>query len=109
MELHGTLDSNLLAALLSIRRLKGHPVHPDTEVHWKSLVQHARREVAASSSEPILSLTLELESELADRSNLMVPKVHQPGPPQHEGDASPNPLPDDLNECGGGGGDPGRV
>jgi hypothetical protein len=67
MELHGTLDSNLLAALQSIRRLKDHPVHPDTEVHWKSLVQHARRELANDCTELILSLTAELEKELAHR------------------------------------------
>lgn len=34
----------------------------------------------------------------------------QPGLPRHEGDASPNPLPDDPDDCGGrGSGDAGRT
>jgi hypothetical protein len=34
----------------------------------------------------------------------------QPHPPRHESDASPNPLPDDPEDCGGrGSGDAGRT
>jgi hypothetical protein len=38
----------------------------------------------------------------------VVPMADQPGPPQNEGDNSPNPLPDNQDQCGGDGGDPGR-
>ena len=52
----------------SARRLSGHPVHADTLSHWTDLLHHARRELAAGSSEVLQSLILELESELADRA-----------------------------------------
>jgi hypothetical protein len=68
MELHGTIANNLASALQSARRLRGHPVHADTLGHWTDLLHHARRDLAEGSSEPILSLALELEKELADRT-----------------------------------------
>lgn len=67
MELHGSIASNLTSALHSARRLRGHPVHPDTLSHWSDMIHHARRELAAGSSEAILPLIVELENELADR------------------------------------------
>ena len=69
MELHGTLLNNLASALRSARRLRGHPVHQDTLVHWTELLHHARRELAAGSTEPILPLVLELEKEIAERAS----------------------------------------
>jgi hypothetical protein len=67
MELDGSVARNLTSAVQSARRLKGHPVHPDTLGHWNDLLSHARRELAAGSAEPIQSLILELEKELAER------------------------------------------
>jgi hypothetical protein len=68
MELHGSLATNLTSAVQSARRLRGHPVHPDTLGHWSDLLHHARRELSAGSQEPILLLVVELEKELADRT-----------------------------------------
>ena len=39
----------------------------------------------------------------------VVPHVDQPGPPLDEGEATPNPLPDNPHKSGEGGGDPGRT
>lgn len=39
----------------------------------------------------------------------VVPKLDQPGPPRHEGDATPNPFPDHLDTNDEDGGDPGRT
>ena len=68
MELHGSIVNNLASAVQSARRLSGHPVHADTLGHWTELLDHARRELADGSTEPIQSLILELEKELADRT-----------------------------------------
>ena len=68
MDLHGSIANNLTSAVQSARRLKGHPVHADTLGHWADLIHHARREMAAGSTDAILTLILELEKELADRA-----------------------------------------
>ena len=67
MDMHGSLAKNLTSAVRSARRLKGRPVHADTLGYWADLINHARGELAAGSDEPILSLILELEKEIADR------------------------------------------
>jgi len=54
--------------LQSAHRLKGHPIHADTLGHWRDLLDHARRELAKGSAEPLEALILELENELADRT-----------------------------------------
>ncbi|HUP67822.1 MAG TPA: hypothetical protein VM145_06405 [Sphingomicrobium sp.] len=66
MELHGTLENNLAAAIQSARRLKGHPVHGDTFDYWKSLLDHARRELGNASADHVEALIVELENEIAD-------------------------------------------
>jgi hypothetical protein len=68
MELHGSVANNLTSAVRSARRLRGHPIHQDTIDHWKSLLDHARRELAKGSAEPTRLLIVELENELADRA-----------------------------------------
>jgi hypothetical protein len=68
MELHGSIVNNLTSAVQSARRLSSHPVHADTLGHWAELVRHARRELANGSTEPVQSLILDLEKELADRA-----------------------------------------
>lgn len=70
MNLHGSIQENLLAAVRSARRLRKHPVHVDTLKHWDDLLHHARRELAAgkgdrSSIEPLVA---ELETEIASRA-----------------------------------------
>lgn len=69
MELHGSVATNLAAALYSARRVRGRAVHADTLGHWSRLVEHARRELAGGSSEATLTLIAELEQELVARSN----------------------------------------
>ncbi len=68
MELYGTILNNLVTAVQSARRLRGHPVHDDTLGHWTELLHHAQMELAAGSSEPIQALIIELEREIADRA-----------------------------------------
>jgi hypothetical protein len=68
MDLDGSVARNLTSAVQSARRLKDHPVHSDTLGHWTDLLHHARLELATGSTEPIQSLILELEKELADRA-----------------------------------------
>jgi hypothetical protein len=70
MELHGTIEANLVSAIASAKRLRGHPVHQDTISHWSDLLHEARRELAAndaSNRDVIMQLISDLETELADR------------------------------------------
>jgi hypothetical protein len=70
MQLHGSTEGNLISAVRSASRLRGHPVHADTIKHWADLLQHARRELslnAALPSEPLKRLVAELEVELTKR------------------------------------------
>jgi hypothetical protein len=69
MEITGSIANNLTSAVQSARRLRGHPVHADTLAHWTDLLHHARRALADGSAEPIQSLIVELEKELADRTS----------------------------------------
>jgi hypothetical protein len=67
MQLHGTIVNNLTSAIQSARRLRGHPVHSDTLDHWSELLAHARHARDKGSTEPIETLILQLENELAER------------------------------------------
>ena len=70
MEMHGTVVANLTSAIASAKRLRGHPVHPDTIAHWSDLLHHARRELSTDQSPDrlaLMQLVAELEAELADR------------------------------------------
>ena len=70
MQLHGSTEGNLIAAVRSASRLRGHPVHADTIKHWADLLHHAQRELsstAALPSEPLKRLVAELEVEMAKR------------------------------------------
>lgn len=70
MEMHGTVEANLISAIASAKRLRGHAVHADTIAHWSDLLHHARRELVADRSPDrpgMMQLVSELEAELADR------------------------------------------
>ncbi len=70
MELHGTVQDNLVAAVRSVRRFRGHPVHADTLQHWTDLLHHARREpLGDDPGHTIEQLIVELETELAERAS----------------------------------------
>jgi hypothetical protein len=68
VDLHGSIKNNLASAVQCARRLRGHAVHSDTRDHWRNLREHARRQLASGSAEPIQLLVAELENELASRT-----------------------------------------
>ena len=65
MRIEGSLRSNLLAAISSVRRLRGSPVHTDTKEYWVRLAEYGRRNSTQPACEPVSELVAELESELA--------------------------------------------
>lgn len=70
MQLHGSTEGNLIAAVRSAIRLRTQPVHADTIRYWTDLLHHARREIstnAALASESLTRLVAELEVELVKR------------------------------------------
>jgi hypothetical protein len=69
MELHGSLTSNLEAALASARRLRGHRVHVDTLTYWRDLLSYARLERRHDDGPidgPLETLIAQLQSEIAE-------------------------------------------
>ena len=71
MELHGSTEANLVAALRSANRLRGHRVHGDTLKFWADLVRHARRELSSSvmlPSDTVIRLVSELELTIQQQS-----------------------------------------
>lgn len=70
MQLHGSIEGNLISALRSANRLRDRPVHADTVRFWSDLIQHARRELsscAALPSDALKRLVADLELEIARR------------------------------------------
>ena len=62
------LTSSLSGAVTSARRLRGHPVYPDTVAYWQSILQAARAELRESSvDQKIVGLVTALEIELVER------------------------------------------
>ena len=61
MKIDGTVRSNLLSAISSVRRWRGRPVHKDTLTYWHAVLDHGRRSIG----EPVSELVAELEGELA--------------------------------------------
>jgi hypothetical protein len=71
MKLHGSVAGNLAAAIRSVRRLRGHPVHADTLGYWDELLRHARRDRPAGYKQErhvVGRLIIDLETEIAERS-----------------------------------------
>ena len=62
LQIYGSVRSNLLAAIASVRRLRGKPVHADTVTHWRRLLDYARS--SDRHGEAVTDLVAELESEL---------------------------------------------
>jgi hypothetical protein len=60
MKIEGSIRSNLISAITSVRRWEGRPVHKDTLTYWHALLDHGRRSIG----EPVGELVAELESEL---------------------------------------------
>lgn len=71
MQLHGSTEANLTAALRSANRLRGRAIYRDTVAFWAELVMHARRELSCSdalTSDSLARLVAELELEIDKRS-----------------------------------------
>jgi hypothetical protein len=65
MRMEGSLRSNLLAAIASVRRLRGRPIHDDTIAYWQRLLEYGRRNSTQPLSDPVVDLVAALETELA--------------------------------------------
>ena len=61
MELVGTIQANLRAALQSARRLAHEHVHPDTVAHWEMIVAAAKAQEAGAKSFTTHELVGDLE------------------------------------------------
>lgn len=71
MQLHGSTEANLAAAIRSANRLRGRAIYRDTVAFWAELVLHARRELSCSDALPsnsLARLVAELEVEIDKRS-----------------------------------------
>jgi hypothetical protein len=60
MKIEGSVRANLIAAITSVRRWRGRPVHKDTLTYWHAVLDHGRRSIG----EPVSELIAELEGEL---------------------------------------------
>ena len=68
MELHGSLVSNLEAAVYSARRHHDKRIYPETLRFWGHLIEHARKELSSritTDTTAIRRLADELEREIA--------------------------------------------
>lgn len=77
MKLHGALSSNLQDAIASAKRLRGHPVYPDTISYWTELLHEARRFRADLDDEkrPALDvLVAQLEAAVAEHKHMAKPR-----------------------------------
>jgi hypothetical protein len=61
MKIEGSIRSNLISAITSVRRWNGRHVHKDTLAYWHAVLDHGRRSIG----EPVGELVTELEGELA--------------------------------------------
>ncbi len=70
MKLHGSTEGNLISAIRSANRLRGHSVHADTLKFWSELIRHARDELSSWTGLPpesLKRLVAELELEVGRR------------------------------------------
>ena len=72
MKFHGPILDNLNNAIVSARRLRGHPVYKDTLTYWNELIHEARRiqhEPAYEQADLLEAAIVSLEVELAERGD----------------------------------------
>jgi hypothetical protein len=65
MKIEGSVRSNLISAIASVRRWHGRPVHQDTLAYWHAVLDQGRRVDTGRLGEPVAELVAQLESELA--------------------------------------------
>jgi hypothetical protein len=63
MKIEGSIRSNLISTISSVRRWRGRPVHKDTIQYWHGILEQGRRS-GGPLSEPVAELVAELEGEL---------------------------------------------
>lgn len=71
MQLHGTVEANLIAAVNSAKRLRGQRVYAETVAHWTRLIEHARSHAhiePGRDSAAVRLLVAELETEIRGRA-----------------------------------------
>ena len=76
MELHGTIEANLISAIRSARRFRAQRVHGETIEHWKRILARAESEFSRAGSserEALRQLMADLQSELTFRENYYGP------------------------------------
>jgi len=76
MELHGTIEANLISAIRSARRFRAQRVHGETIEHWKHILARAERDLSrsgASEREALRQLISDLQSELTFRESYYGP------------------------------------
>ena len=61
MQIEGSIRANLIAALASVKRLKGTPVHKDTLDHWRRLLEYGGVVDRQPGGEKVSDLLSELE------------------------------------------------
>jgi hypothetical protein len=70
MELHGTIEQNVISALRSAKRLRGQSVHRETVEHWEHVLARAEFDLSSrpsSEQRDLGGLVSELRMELASR------------------------------------------
>jgi hypothetical protein len=65
VKIEGSIRSNLISAISSVRRWHGRPVHKDTIAYWHSILDQGRRSSTSPLGESVAELVAELEIELA--------------------------------------------
>ncbi|MEO7278065.1 MAG: hypothetical protein ABIW33_08585, partial [Sphingomicrobium sp.] len=64
-KIEGSIRSNLISAITSVRRWQGRPVHRDTIAYWHAVLEQGRRVETERLGEPLGDLVAQLETELA--------------------------------------------
>ena len=81
MELHGSLTDNLRSAVRSAERLRGHPIHTDTQNFWLELLSQARASLrSAEEGRDLEQLTGRLQILLSE-SVRHIPAARRPNVP----------------------------
>lgn len=65
MKIEGTIQANLLSAIVSSRRLRGQRVHKDTIAYWHAILERGRRAGVGPFKNDVSHLVDELALELA--------------------------------------------
>lgn len=68
MKIEGSIQANLMSAIVSCRRLCGQRVHRDTIAYWHSILEQGRRNTTAPFDDDVANLVNQLELQLAQFS-----------------------------------------